>query len=110
MAVARDLGGSRPPRTPQGGPRVAGVELAAGLARVVVARAEGGRLRVLGRGESGLGPDAVRVTACSNAGPFAIRVAEVTMPSRCAFKMARLMPAVRPKSSALMISRRTAGV
>src|SRR3989442_11665724 len=52
-AVARD----RARET--GGPRVAGVELAAGLARVVVARAEGGRLRVLGRGESGLGPDAV---------------------------------------------------
>src|SRR5439155_1435085 len=36
-----------------------GVELAAGLARVIVARAESGRLRVLGRGESALGPDAI---------------------------------------------------
>src|SRR5881396_2125111 len=42
-----------------GGPRVAGVELAAGLARVIVARAESGRLRVLGRAESALGPDAI---------------------------------------------------
>jgi cell division ATPase FtsA len=38
------------------GPRVAGVELAAGVARAVVARAEGGRLRVVGRGESALAP------------------------------------------------------
>ena len=54
VAVARDRA-----RENSGGPRVAGVELAAGLARVVVARAEGGRLRVLGRGESALGPDAI---------------------------------------------------
>ena len=54
VAVARDKG-----REAAGGPRVAGVELAAGLARVIVARAEGGRLRVLGRGESALGPDAI---------------------------------------------------
>src|SRR3989442_12192889 len=52
-AVARD----RARET--GGPRVAGIELAAGLARVVVARAESGRLRVLGRGESGVAPDAI---------------------------------------------------
>jgi len=56
-AVASRRGGAALP-TPQG-PRVAGIELAAGLARVVVARAESGRLRVLGRGESGLGPDAI---------------------------------------------------
>ena len=42
-----------------GGPRVAGVELAAGMVRVVVARGEAGRLRVLGRGESALGRDAI---------------------------------------------------
>jgi hypothetical protein len=38
---------------------VAGIELAAGSARAVVARAEGGRLRVIGRGESPLPADAV---------------------------------------------------
>src|SRR5207244_10363171 len=54
VAVARDRA-----RENSGGPRVAGVELAAGLARVIVARAEGGRLRVLGRGESALGRDAI---------------------------------------------------
>ena len=53
MAVARER------VRDSGGPRVAGVELAAGLARVIVARAESGRLRVLGRGESALGPDAI---------------------------------------------------
>ena len=36
-----------------------GVELAAGVARAVVARSEGGRLRVLGRGESAVAPDAI---------------------------------------------------
>jgi hypothetical protein len=39
------------------GPRVAGVELAAGVARAIVARAEAGRVRVLGRGQSALSPD-----------------------------------------------------
>jgi hypothetical protein len=38
---------------------VAGVELAAGGARAVVARAEGGRLRVTGRGEATLATDAI---------------------------------------------------
>jgi len=41
------------------GPRVAGIELAAGMVRAVVARAEGGRLRVVGRGEIGLAVDAI---------------------------------------------------
>jgi cell division ATPase FtsA len=38
---------------------VAGIELAAGVARAVVARAEGGRLRVVGRGETALAPEAI---------------------------------------------------
>ena len=42
-----------------GGPRVAGIELAAGVVRAVVARAEGGRLRVVGRGETALDADAI---------------------------------------------------
>ena len=42
-----------------GGPRVAGIELAAGMVRAVVARAEGGRLRVVGRGETALAADAI---------------------------------------------------
>ena len=42
-----------------GGPRVAGIELAAGMVRAVVARAEGGRLRVVGRGETALAADAM---------------------------------------------------
>jgi len=41
------------------GPRVAGIELAAGMVRAVVARAEGGRLRVVGRGETGLSVEAI---------------------------------------------------
>jgi cell division ATPase FtsA len=41
------------------GPRVSGVELAAGVVRAIVARAEGGRLRVLGRGEAALARDTV---------------------------------------------------
>ena len=41
------------------GIRVAGIELAAGMARAVVARAEGGRLRVVGRGETALAANAV---------------------------------------------------
>lgn len=52
--MARDRG-----REPAVGPRVAGIELAAGVARVVVARAEGGRLRVVGRGETALAADAI---------------------------------------------------
>jgi len=52
--VARDR-----TREAAGGIRVAGIELAAGMARAVVARAEGGRLRVVGRGESALSADAV---------------------------------------------------
>ena len=46
-------------RETAGGIRVAGIELAAGMARAVVARAEGGRLRVVGRGETTLAADAV---------------------------------------------------
>lgn len=41
------------------GPLVAGVELSATVARVVVATRESGRLRVVGRGESGLAEGAV---------------------------------------------------
>src|SRR6266550_3611360 len=54
MAVARDRA-----RETAGGPRVAGIELAAGIVRAVVARAEGGRLRVVGRGETALAADAI---------------------------------------------------
>ena len=46
-------------RETAGGPRVAGIELAAGVVRAVVARAEGGRLRVIGRGETALAADAI---------------------------------------------------
>src|SRR5207237_5110225 len=46
-------------RETAGGPRVAGIELAAGVVRAVVARAEGGRLRVVGRGETALAADAI---------------------------------------------------
>ena len=46
-------------REAAGGICVAGIELAAGMARAVVARAEGGRLRVVGRGETTLAADAV---------------------------------------------------
>ena len=42
-----------------GGPRVAGIEIAAGMIRAVVARAEGGRVRVVGRGETALAADAI---------------------------------------------------
>jgi cell division ATPase FtsA len=52
--VARDRA-----REAAGGPRVAGIELAAGVVRAVVARADGGRLRVLGRGETALAADAI---------------------------------------------------
>lgn len=38
---------------------MAGIELAAGVARAVVARAEGGRLRVVGRGETALASGAI---------------------------------------------------
>jgi hypothetical protein len=41
------------------GPQVAGVELSAGVARVIVANREGARLRVTGRGEAGLAEGAV---------------------------------------------------
>ena len=47
-------------------------------------------------------------TASSNARPFAINVAEVTTPRSCASTMAQFTPDVSPKSSALMIRRRTA--
>ena len=49
-------------------------------------------------------------TASSNSGPFAISVAEVTTPCSCASTMARFTPTVKPKSSALMMRRRTAPV
>jgi len=52
--VARDR-----TRDATAGIRVAGIELAAGMARAVVARAEGGRLRVVGRGETALAANAV---------------------------------------------------
>jgi cell division ATPase FtsA len=42
-----------------GGPRVSGVELTAGAVRVAVARVEAGHLRVLGRAEAGVAPDAI---------------------------------------------------
>ncbi|OLD10121.1 MAG: hypothetical protein AUJ06_02730 [Chloroflexi bacterium 13_1_40CM_3_70_6] len=41
------------------GPRAAGVDLTAGVVRAVVGRAEAGRLRVLGRGETALPRDAM---------------------------------------------------
>jgi hypothetical protein len=50
--VARDRQSPR-------GPTIAGIELAAAVARVVVVRAEEGRLRVIGRGDAGLPPEAV---------------------------------------------------
>ena len=49
-------------------------------------------------------------TASSKACPLAINVADVTIPPSCASTMARFTPEVRPKSSALMIRRRTAPV
>jgi hypothetical protein len=52
--VARDRA-----REAASGPRVVGIELAAGVVRAVVARAEGGRLRVVGRGETALAADAI---------------------------------------------------
>ena len=42
------------------------------------------------------------VKAC----PLAISVEEVTMPRECASTMARFTPGVKPKSSALTMSRR----
>ena len=44
-------------------------------------------------------------TASSKAGPLAMRVAEVRAPARYSSSMARLMPGVRPKSSALRMRR-----
>jgi len=55
--VASRRGGSAP-EAPLG-PAVAGVELATGGVRVLVVRADEGRLRVVGRGEAGLPPEAV---------------------------------------------------
>ena len=43
--------------------------------------------------------------ASSNAGPVAMRVAEVRTPAWWSSRMERLMPGVRPKSSALMMRR-----
>ena len=48
-----------------------------------------------------------QATASVNAAEFAINVAEVTTPRRLDSRMARLTPGVSPKSSALMIRRRT---
>jgi hypothetical protein len=48
--------------------------------------------------------------APANAGPLAINVEEVTTPCVCASTMAWFTPAVKPKSSALTMSRRTDGV
>lgn len=45
------------------------------------------------------------VMASSKAGPVAMRVAEVRARARWRSWMARLMPGVRPKSSALMMRR-----
>src|SRR5581483_1453355 len=47
-----------------------------------------------------------KATASSNAASFTIRLAVVRMPSVCARMTASLMDGVRPKSSALTISRR----
>src|SRR6185437_5790639 len=44
-------------------------------------------------------------TASSNAGPEAINVVEVSAPAAASSAMARLMPRVRPKSSALRMRR-----
>lgn len=57
------------------GPRVAGIELAAGVARAVVARAEGGRLRVVGRGETVLAPDTIVGGLVVEPGPVTAAVA-----------------------------------
>jgi hypothetical protein len=49
-------------------------------------------------------------TASAKAAPVAISVEDVTTPRVCASKIARFTPEVYPKSSALMISRRTQAV
>ena len=54
-----------------------------------------------------VGFDRASWTAASNARELAIKVVEVTIPSRWASMIPRLTPAVRPKSSALTIRRRT---
>lgn len=51
------------------------------------------------------GLERARAAACSKAGPVAMRVAEVRTPAWWSSMMARLMPEVRPKSSALMMIR-----
>ncbi len=48
-----------------------------------------------------------RSLTSQNAGPLAIKVADVTIPSVCALTMARFTPDVNPKSSALTRRRRT---
>src|ERR1019366_9751593 len=53
------------------------------------------------------GAERAAVKASSNAAPLAINVADDTTPPRWVSTMARLTPAVRPKSSALTISFRT---
>src|SRR5256714_4307430 len=62
-------------RETAGGPRVAGIEIAAGLVRAVVARAEGGRLRVVGRGETALAADAIAGGLVVEPGPVTSAVA-----------------------------------
>ena len=54
-----------------------------------------------------LGSACASSTASSNASEFAISVVEVTMPRSRASTIARFTPEVKPKSSALMMSRRT---
>src|SRR5262249_10314840 len=48
-----------------------------------------------------------KVTASENAGPLAIMVAEVISPHQLDVAIARFTPEVSPKSSALMMRRRT---
>src|SRR5271166_6966848 len=53
------------------------------------------------------GAERAAVTASAKAEPLAINVVDDTTPSRWVSTMARLTPAVRPKSSALTINFRT---
>jgi hypothetical protein len=48
-------------------------------------------------------------TASSKPGVFTINDVEVTVPARCASTMPRVTPAVKPKSSELMMRRRLYG-
>src|SRR4051812_13074330 len=53
------------------------------------------------------GTERMQATASENAAEFAIKVAEVTTPRWLHSRMARFIPGVRPRSSALMMRRRT---